>query len=87
LKFKVDFIAPIGKVMYVVNTGDWRVLRPVTNKDKCRKCGACSVLCPTNSIEEKIDCFEANLDFCKGCGQCASVCWAKAITMEAEMRE
>jgi pyruvate ferredoxin oxidoreductase delta subunit len=66
-------------------TGDWRTDRPVTDKDKCIKCGMCWLMCPDSAITQNEDgTFEANLFYCKGCGICVNVCPKDAITMVEE---
>ena len=66
-------------------TGDWRTDRPVTDKDKCIKCGMCWLLCPDAAITQNEDgTYEANLFYCKGCGICVNVCPKDAITMVEE---
>jgi phenylglyoxylate dehydrogenase delta subunit len=67
-----------------INTGEWRVQRPVGKPGKCRKCGYCFIFCPTGCIEETPIAFRANLDYCKGCGICARMCPANAIMLIRE---
>ncbi|MCD6149518.1 4Fe-4S binding protein [bacterium] len=80
------------------DTGSWRYLKPVIDKDKCAGCGTCVKHCPEGIIklrdrskEElkkngKLSKKVAEIDysFCKGCGVCAQVCPFKAIKMEKE---
>ncbi|MFA6973741.1 MAG: 4Fe-4S binding protein [Parcubacteria group bacterium] len=69
------------------NTGDWRYIKPVVDKEKCSGCSTCVPYCPDASIEMKFykegqkDKADIDYDFCKGCGVCAQVCPMKAITM------
>ena len=86
MKLDKDYIAPIGKDLYVINTGDWRYQRPVTDQSKCAKCGQCWIHCPTQCIKEHTTHFEADLEFCKGCGICAHECPNSAISMIEELR-
>jgi len=66
-------------------TGDWRSDKPIFDKNKCVRCGMCSIFCPDGCIEQNAEgYFEANLFYCKGCGICARECWPQAITMVAE---
>lgn len=84
MKLAKELIAPIGRELYVVNTGEWRYQRPVTDAMACRNCGTCFVYCPTGSRYQKGDSFETDLDYCKGCGICAHECYANAIAMVPE---
>ncbi len=86
-KPKVDFIAPIGKDLYSVNTGDWRYQRPVTNRRRCRRCAKCWLICPTNSRIALETHFDTDLSYCKGCALCATECDAHAIVMVEEVRD
>ncbi len=79
-------ITPIGNDgLYILDTGSWRVYRPVMDKKKCVECGMCFAYCPVRSIicttEKK---YETTYDFCKGCGICANECPKKAIYMVPE---
>ncbi len=66
-------------------TGDWRSDRPIWNKDRCIKCGICSLFCPEGCVASDSEgYFEADLYYCKGCGICARECWTEAIKMESE---
>jgi len=80
------------------DTGSWRYLRPVVDKNKCVGCGTCVKYCPegiiklkdrskeelkkNKNLSKKV--AEIDYDFCKGCGVCAQVCPFKAIKMEKE---
>lgn len=79
-------ITPIGNEgIYILDTGNWRQLRPVIGKEKCIECGICFLFCPVNSIvrdEEKK--YHINMDYCKGCGICFEECPQKAIDMVRE---
>lgn len=79
-------ITPIGdEGIYVLDTGSWRNVRPVMNKEKCIECGICSTLCPVNSIyrdDEKK--YQISMDYCKGCGICSEECPKGAIDMIEE---
>jgi pyruvate ferredoxin oxidoreductase delta subunit len=66
-------------------TGDWRSLRPITDKTKCIKCGVCYIFCPDMAIRKTDEgYFEADLYYCKGCGICAQECITGCITMVEE---
>ncbi|MEW6034377.1 MAG: 4Fe-4S binding protein [Chloroflexota bacterium] len=79
-----ECITPVGTAPYVVNTRYWRWQRPVTDKDRCHRCGQCALYCPTNSRYDAQTHFDTNLDYCKGCGVCAHECWGDAIEMVEE---
>lgn len=79
-------ITPIGdEGIYILDTGKWRKVRPVMDKEKCTECGICLVFCPVNSVsrdDEKK--YHISMDYCKGCGICANECPIKAIDMIKE---
>lgn len=55
--------------------GDWRVEKPVFNKDYCIDCQFCWLYCPDTSIlarDKKM--IGVDYDHCKGCGICVEVC-------------
>lgn len=65
-------------------TGNWKVMMPKWDEEKCRQCGLCWAVCPENAItidkkEGKLT--HIDLDYCKGCGICAKTCPFKAIEM------
>ena len=69
----------------LVNTGEWRVLTPVLEMEKCKHCMLCVLYCPDSSIPVK---HNKRRDFdlvhCKGCGICAKVCPFNAIEFVKE---
>ncbi len=95
---------PIGAVItepgssLKYKTGDWRVMRPIIDQEKCVRCRTCWVFCPDGAIMEvkkpyrtkagrEYDVsYEINYDYCKGCGICAHECPVKAITMVEEVK-
>ena len=67
--------------------GDWRVDKPVFNREHCINCQNCWVYCPDMCIISKDKKFvEINYDHCKGCGICVDVCPTnpKALLMFSE---
>lgn len=80
-----EYVTSIGDSgIYSINTGAWRVFRPVKDDAKCNKCGNCFLYCPVFSIYKTNEGFEIDLSYCKGCGICANECRSKAITMQSE---
>lgn len=80
-------LCPIATEPIRLQTGDWRAMRPVVDRDKCVKCGTCWMYCPCQCVTEKTVWFEADLDICKGCGICANECPHNAVTMVEETKE
>ncbi|MBN1677963.1 MAG: 4Fe-4S binding protein [Candidatus Thermoplasmatota archaeon] len=65
-------------------TGLWRVVRPLVDKSKCKKCTTCWKFCPDAAIT-LVDGFPViDLNYCKGCGICAHECPSKCIIMVKE---
>jgi pyruvate ferredoxin oxidoreductase delta subunit len=69
-----------------VETGLWRSMRPVLDREKCVSCLKCWVQCPDASVvvDESARVVGINEYFCKGCGVCRAVCPVGAITMRPE---
>lgn len=67
-------------------TGDWRSMKPIWIKDKCKQCLLCYPVCPDTSILIDEDGKRKDFDFdhCKGCGVCVEVCPFKAIDFVEE---
>jgi len=60
---------------YTASVADWRLIKPVFNKDYCIDCQFCWVYCPDVSIisrDKKM--IGIDMDHCKGCGICVEVC-------------
>jgi len=60
---------------FTASVADWRILKPVFNKDYCIDCQFCWVYCPDISIisrDKKM--VGVDMDHCKGCGICVEVC-------------
>lgn len=74
-----------GGTSALVNTGDWRTMKPAFDEEKCTHCMICVPFCPDSSIPVK-DGKRLDFDFmhCKGCGICYKVCPSKAITFTKE---
>lgn len=60
---------------YTASVADWRVFKPVYNRDVCIDCQNCWVFCPDTAIISR-DKKMIGIDYehCKGCGVCAEVC-------------
>ena len=60
---------------FSASVADWRIEKPVFNKDFCIDCQFCWVYCPDLSIvarDKKM--IGVDMDHCKGCGICVEVC-------------
>ncbi len=60
---------------YTASVADWRIIKPVYNRDLCIDCQFCWVFCPDTSIisrDKKM--IGIDFDHCKGCGICVEVC-------------
>ena len=74
-----------GGTAEMFETGDWRSLTPVVDRENCIDCMTCWIYCPDDCIlfeDNKMVGFK--LSHCKGCGICAKMCPKKAITMISE---
>jgi len=85
LEIGAEIAEPGNSVCF--ETGNWRTSgRPVTDFEKCIKCGLCWLLCPDiaySKTEEGF--FEWNGRYCKGCAICVVQCPKDAIEMKGEM--
>ncbi|MEK6660083.1 MAG: 4Fe-4S binding protein [Campylobacterota bacterium] len=60
---------------YTASVSDWRLVKPIFNKDYCIDCQFCWVYCPDVSIisrDKKL--IGVDMDHCKGCGICVEAC-------------
>lgn len=81
---------PVASIFGSVNTGSWRIERPVVNYSKCSTCGICERYCPVDAItiDKNIrECVQIMFEYCKGCGICANECPRKCIEMVTEGTE
>ncbi|MCL2497323.1 MAG: 4Fe-4S binding protein [Symbiobacteriaceae bacterium] len=84
MKYRTAYPAPLGAAgLHIINTGDWRTLRPLLNKEKCLACGLCFLYCPVGSVQAE-DGYRIDYSYCKGCGICARECPGQCITMVPE---
>lgn len=78
-------LTPISDTPSTMNlTGLWRVVRPVVDRSKCRKCTICWKFCPDAAIALVEGVPVVDLNYCKGCGICAHECPAKCILIVKE---
>jgi 2-oxoisovalerate ferredoxin oxidoreductase delta subunit len=78
-------ITPISDTPSTMNlTGLWRVVRPVVDKQRCKKCTICWKFCPDAAITLVDGEPIVDLRYCKGCGICAFECPSKCIIMVKE---
>jgi pyruvate ferredoxin oxidoreductase gamma subunit len=79
-----DIVAPGSTAEY--HTGSWRSLgQPLTDYEKCVKCGRCWVLCPDTAYIPRDDgYYDWDTRYCKGCGICVVECPKQAIQMVRE---
>lgn len=86
--FSTDFETSWGdyrQKLLDLHTGEWRSIRPIVNRDACRKCGWCALKCPAGCIHLAQDgYYRADLYYCKGCGVCVHECPANALLMITE---
>ena len=87
-------LGPVATVFSSVDTGSWRIVRPLVDGFLCIRCGQCMTFCPTNVIEvhpkeagEDVKPVEIDWRYCKGCGICADVCLKECIKMVDEEGE
>lgn len=72
------------------SVADWRIEKPLFNKDYCIDCQFCWIYCPDTSIiarDKKM--VGIDFDHCKGCGICAQVCPTnpKSLLMFSEQQD
>jgi pyruvate ferredoxin oxidoreductase gamma subunit len=66
-------------------TGDWRVMRPLIDADRCTRCWVCFVNCPDGAITlGPSDLPWIDYGVCKGCLICAEECPIDAIATVRE---
>lgn len=72
------------------SVADWRIVKPLYNREYCIDCQFCWIYCPDMSIvsrDKKM--IGIDFDHCKGCGICVQVCPTnpKSLLMFAEHEE
>jgi pyruvate ferredoxin oxidoreductase gamma subunit len=64
----------------VVKSGLWRTVRPVIQREPCRRCRLCGASCPDGCIAFDATGFpDIDYEHCKGCLICVAQCPAHAI--------
>jgi pyruvate ferredoxin oxidoreductase delta subunit len=75
---------------YTASVADWRVEKPVFNREHCIDCQFCWIYCPDMSIISR-DGKMTGIDYehCKGCGICVEVCptTPKSLLMFEEQKD
>ena len=68
-------------------TGDWRSMKPIWIKEKCKQCLLCYPVCPDTAILIDKEGKRTDFDYkhCKGCGICVKACPFKAIDFVDEI--
>ena len=75
---------------FTASVADWRIEKPIFNKDYCIDCQFCWIYCPDISIisrDKKM--VGVDYDHCKGCGICVEVCPTnpRSLLMFAEQED
>ena len=75
---------------FTASVADWRIEKPLFNKDYCIDCQFCWIYCPDMSIiarDKKM--VGIDFDHCKGCGICVEVCPTnpKSLLMFSEQKD
>ncbi|MEA3374118.1 MAG: 4Fe-4S dicluster-binding protein [Campylobacterota bacterium] len=75
---------------FTASVADWRIEKPLFNKDYCIDCQFCWLYCPDMSIiarDKKM--IGVDMDHCKGCGICVEVCPTnpKSLLMFPEQKD
>jgi pyruvate ferredoxin oxidoreductase gamma subunit len=66
-------------------TGDWRVMRPLIDAERCTHCWICFVNCPDGAVALDSSALpQIDYGVCKGCLICAEECPVDAITTTRE---
>jgi pyruvate ferredoxin oxidoreductase delta subunit len=71
-----------GSTHDAVETGSWRLNRPIIDLDRCINCFFCWMFCPDAAIlvtDHKVSGID--YEHCKGCGICSVECPPKCIEM------
>ena len=71
-----------------MDTGSWRILRPIIDTERCSRCGLCQTYCPDGAISFDLDGYPS-IDYghCKGCMICLVQCPLHAIESIPELEE
>lgn len=66
-------------------TGNWRIQRPIIDREVCTECYTCWIYCPDSCITRTEEGPVFNMKYCKGCGICTAVCPSGALTNVPEL--
>ncbi|APC08798.1 oxalate oxidoreductase subunit delta [Neomoorella thermoacetica] len=66
-------------------TGNWRIQRPIIDREACTECYTCWIYCPDSCITRTEEGPVFNMKYCKGCGLCTAVCPSGALTNVPEL--
>jgi len=76
-----------GATSVEVRTGLWRIMRPVIDYERCKRCWwVCSEFCPDSAIKVQDGKPEIDYDQCKGCMICVAQCPPHAIAAVPEQQ-
>jgi oxalate oxidoreductase subunit delta len=78
--------APVKEQRMMI-TGNWRIFRPVINREECNLCMNCVAFCPDAcwQLNEAGDEVVWNADYCKGCLICVNECSTGALSKAPEL--
>jgi 2-oxoacid:acceptor oxidoreductase delta subunit (pyruvate/2-ketoisovalerate family) len=79
-------LGPCATEFTAMNTGSWRLERPVVDLNVCIACGTCERNCPADIIvvTKSPKNVVIDMNYCKGCGICSEVCPKNCIAMQDE---
>lgn len=87
-EFPPGMCALAGGMATQYNTGSWRSMRPLWNKENCKQCLLCWINCPDSSIQvEDGQMVGIDYEHCKGCGVCCTECRFDALRLVPEHSE
>ena len=66
--------------------GDPHVSKSLIDRNKCKKCGKCVLVCPQKAIVGIRDYYGSDKARCIGCNRCFNICKHEAIKMISEQK-